>query len=746
MNLNIFILICILCFSSVLCGRKGSSSNLSAHSLRAIPLIEVIESSDKINEFRFSDEAKEFIQSISSPIAVITPLGNQRCGKSYMMNQLGGLSELKLKKELMESIDDSDIELFAVLDSVKPVTRGVWVFGTPVCFKSDASVSPFEDCDPDNDVPVLLLDTEGGDSTERGNGFDKALFTLSLSISSIILYNSDFIVNSSEVDKIEIISLLSSNIFHSVSSASTNNNSEHSFLVPDFIWTIQKSFLQWNEEVLVERKEYLLNELEEVSHNFHSMDIQIFPPATSDTQYWGKLSNIPQEELSPLYIASIEKLRKSIFDIVSERAKYGDLFISGRFLSQFIDSFVSALNKTDIPDSVPYLDALRITVVKNAVEDYVQYMEKIDFPIFDDEFEQAHLAALEVAKVELSSPIFGAYGQDKDLMDMFEKAIEQEKKEFDDANIVAAFKQCGVVSRECINNISSLIASHTPESPVTIRGYENELKKCVYQFTSQCQGPIEMVLSARYNIQNGLSVQQNHMNTTYLSGMVKSMFFTGLMLLVGIVFVWILPLAGGIALKKSCIGTILTIFRVILVVFCVATFLMLAYVYFGRPHLMDHVDDTVVVPEDASYSTISLTNGPYASISLTGNNAFLTVLRIYESTIGGSRLVIVLTLLGAPLLLVVVGIITGEKVTPTNKNRLSNTRALQAAQKGAENMLRRKLQEHVTTTIGGTKPKREGKNVRTVQVKDEVDSESDEEYSQQAKIMTSSKVLSPQRK
>ena len=111
--------------------------------------------------------ALEILRSITGPVCVISIVGPCRSGKSYILSRLISNTGAECHFDLGHEMD--------------PKTLGIWMWDQPFKLKLK---------DSDEEVTIILLDTEGFDvayATDRG---DSQIFTLSVLLSSQLIYNS----------------------------------------------------------------------------------------------------------------------------------------------------------------------------------------------------------------------------------------------------------------------------------------------------------------------------------------------------------------------------------------------------------------------------------------------------------------------------------------------------------------------------------------------------------------------------
>ena len=117
----------------------------------------------------------KILEGITNPICVIAVVGPCRSGKSYLLNQL-----IPFK--------GSPFELGHTMD---PETMGIWMWDTPFQHTLKSG----------KEVTVILLDTEGVDAIKSGSRGDTQVFTLSVLLSSLLVYNSTQVSKRENLDQ-----------------------------------------------------------------------------------------------------------------------------------------------------------------------------------------------------------------------------------------------------------------------------------------------------------------------------------------------------------------------------------------------------------------------------------------------------------------------------------------------------------------------------------------------------------------
>ena len=112
-------------------------------------------------------QAVDILRSISGPVCVVAIVGPCRSGKSYILSHLIS-SKLGVKCH------------FDLGHEFDPKTKGIWMWDQPLKFTLNSG----------QEVTMVFLDTEGIDATNATEQGDKQIFTLSVLLSSLLIYNS----------------------------------------------------------------------------------------------------------------------------------------------------------------------------------------------------------------------------------------------------------------------------------------------------------------------------------------------------------------------------------------------------------------------------------------------------------------------------------------------------------------------------------------------------------------------------
>jgi len=119
------------------------------------------------NKLILNPRAVEILRAITGPVCVISIVGPCRSGKSYILSRLISSAGETCHFDLGHEMD--------------PKTMGIWMWDKPFRMKLK---------DGWDDVTMILLDTEGIDAANATDQGDSQIFTLSVLLSSLMIYNS----------------------------------------------------------------------------------------------------------------------------------------------------------------------------------------------------------------------------------------------------------------------------------------------------------------------------------------------------------------------------------------------------------------------------------------------------------------------------------------------------------------------------------------------------------------------------
>ena len=195
-------------------------------------------------KFIISEEAKKLLsQKCNQNMGIISLVGKYRTGKSFLLNRV--------------ILDRKEKLGFTVGPTIKPCTKGIWIWSDPLTISNVHSSTPF---------PAYLIDTEGLGAYDEEINHDSKIFLIAVLISSLFIYNSFGAIDENQINNLSFVLNLSKTI--KIKSASIEDNEEElAKYFPNLLWLLRDFSLKLedtNGNVITE-KQYLENALKELS-------------------------------------------------------------------------------------------------------------------------------------------------------------------------------------------------------------------------------------------------------------------------------------------------------------------------------------------------------------------------------------------------------------------------------------------------------------------------------------------------
>jgi len=135
-------------------------------------------SSEQRNSLNVVDKALDQLRKIKGPVCVVSIAGPCRKGKSYILSRV---------------FDQDDV--FPLGSTMDPETMGIWMWVVPNKI-TDTSGQKFT---------VVLLDSEGIEAVTSEGSDDHCIFTLTILLASVLIYNSGGVPSRNDVDGLEYL-------------------------------------------------------------------------------------------------------------------------------------------------------------------------------------------------------------------------------------------------------------------------------------------------------------------------------------------------------------------------------------------------------------------------------------------------------------------------------------------------------------------------------------------------------------
>ncbi|KAJ7380867.1 Guanylate-binding protein 5 [Desmophyllum pertusum] len=135
-----------------------------------------IKTQDKRSAIYLVEEALQRLRNVKDPVGVVAIAGPYRKGKSYILSA---------------AFDQPDV--FPLGHEMEAETMGIWMWILPEKHKDSNG----------QDYSVVLLDSEGLDSAVSEGFDDSQIFTLTVLLSSVLIYNSHGVPTRQDLEGLE---------------------------------------------------------------------------------------------------------------------------------------------------------------------------------------------------------------------------------------------------------------------------------------------------------------------------------------------------------------------------------------------------------------------------------------------------------------------------------------------------------------------------------------------------------------
>lgn len=181
--------------------------------------------------FQITKEAKLYLAELDSPLAVISIAGLYRTGKSYLLNLLLG---------------DNESSAFHVGGTINACTKGIWIYGQhnsadiQNAIRKDNNETVLEK-ESNEQVTLILMDTEGLGSTQRSHNQDTKMFALALLLSSSFVYNSRGVIDANAIQDLSLVVHLTKYVQYHTNVVDVDLVAK---TFPSFLWVVRDFTLQ----------------------------------------------------------------------------------------------------------------------------------------------------------------------------------------------------------------------------------------------------------------------------------------------------------------------------------------------------------------------------------------------------------------------------------------------------------------------------------------------------------------------
>eukprot|EP00164_Ancoracysta_twista_P004181 GFYU01005624.1.p1 GENE.GFYU01005624.1~~GFYU01005624.1.p1 ORF type:complete len:729 (-),score=214.39 GFYU01005624.1:18-2204(-) len=325
---------------------------------------------DASGTLHITDEAIDLLQSITDHVAVVSLVGMNKTGKSYLLNRILGYTHG-----------------FPIGSSTQPCTHGIWLWGTPVPHKLPSG----------EDIYVLFLDFEGFSSVDQTSEQDNLLFAMAVLLSSLLVYNSLGTIDDSALGYLNMVNNLTRYIHATPLQGDDEDDGTlyHSFF-PTFMWVARDFPLSLVDDrgQEITAKEYLEDALraqsgfsEKVAQKNRVRSIlttffeerecaTLIRPLATESEC-RDLDKIPFESTSLEFRRQVEILKNKLYSALTPKA-INNVALEGSTFLAMTRTYVEAINANTVPTvSVAWdriLEAGNLAVLERSLEYYARHM------------------------------------------------------------------------------------------------------------------------------------------------------------------------------------------------------------------------------------------------------------------------------------------------------------------------------------------------------------------------------------
>ena len=339
----------------------------------AIPFVTFDSISKK---FIINEDAKKLLsRSENKQIGIVSLVGKYRTGKSFLLNRV--------------LIEKKNLKGFEVAPTIKPCTKGIWLWSSPLMISNKSSPNCF---------PAFLIDTEGLGAYDEEINHDSKIFLMAILISSLFIYNSFGTIDEVALNNLSLILNLSKSLKlrnnSNVLNTKENDDKEMSKYFPSLLWLLRDFALKLEDSDgnVITAKQYLENALMEQNGSSESIEEKnlvrkmiktyfnerdCFPmvrPVENENDLQN-LMNLPDSKIRPEFIKQSNMLKKKIYMKIKPKTFNGKI-LSGQMLIDLLESVVNAINEGVIPVIENSWNYIANNECLKNIKEYTEYYRK----------------------------------------------------------------------------------------------------------------------------------------------------------------------------------------------------------------------------------------------------------------------------------------------------------------------------------------------------------------------------------
>lgn len=252
------------------------------------------------------EEGLAYLNSIEGPVLLVAVVGNQRGGKSTLLNLLHSRSTVG----------------FGLGHSYEAQTTGLWIAA-----RKHPRVP---------DLTVVLMDTEGLDTPGIAQSYNWKLAAVTLLLSSLFVYQTRTSLDMSQLETFQIILQAASHL-----------KKESLQSICDLLWIVRDAQL-----VSAQPKAELLSKFgaadkERLEKCFGSVDCFPLPRPVANDKDLKNVEGMPYDALTSEFREEYLVLERKIFDQLNAPRQLGGKVITGPVLASLCSMYASAVSASD---------------------------------------------------------------------------------------------------------------------------------------------------------------------------------------------------------------------------------------------------------------------------------------------------------------------------------------------------------------------------------------------------------------
>ncbi|XP_048581277.1 guanylate-binding protein 6 isoform X2 [Nematostella vectensis] len=302
-----------------------------------------------------------------------------------------------------------------------PETMGIWLYVVDQKFK-DAN---------GREVTVVLLDSEGINATGAQKSDDHSVFTLSVLLSSVMIYNSAGVPTRTDLEDLDYIVKLSQRVQLRTGHTIAEDAALLHKTFPFFIWLLRDVVLKLPTGCSTIRDYFIKKVLnaeergpakaqkaaESILKFFPGFDAFKLPPPSDDPDIIQRINEeAVQDKLSPRFLEGVEQFKNILHPRLVAKTSFneGEL-VSGEALSALVQLYTESLNT---PGTVPNVQSAWDTFIQTKCTEVMEAAKRLykkemtsrmegKLPCDNDVIRQAHLDALDDSLTMFRTETYG---------------------------------------------------------------------------------------------------------------------------------------------------------------------------------------------------------------------------------------------------------------------------------------------------------------------------------------------------